>query len=286
MTEAAAVVVLWSASSSNSRWVRDEAGDAANRGVLVPVMIDETEPPLGFRSIQAEDLRGWSGEEQHEGFTDLVRAVTALRAGTRSVLAQTLVDTSAADRAVADQSAAEGARTGRRFRWWHVLAGAALLLLVAWIAVQLSRPSARPGSGLQAPVEIPVEPPPRETPPPPTDIAWTRNAALPQTYEAERRFYPKIFGEVSGTISDGQPGRITGVFRLQSRSSVQGIKAFVVIQLLDEFGNVLHEVKQRTWVDGQLSLNRKVHSVQIDEKIPERIRGQIRTHRVQLVEEQ
>lgn len=48
-----AVLVLWSAQSVQSMWVRDEAGYARDAGKLIPLSIDATEAPLGFRQLQA-----------------------------------------------------------------------------------------------------------------------------------------------------------------------------------------------------------------------------------------
>src|SRR5919202_840968 len=55
------VVVLWSANSIESAWVRDEAAAGRDSGRLVPVTIDGTEPPLGFRQFQTIDLSRWKG---------------------------------------------------------------------------------------------------------------------------------------------------------------------------------------------------------------------------------
>jgi hypothetical protein len=56
-----AVVVLWSANSIESAWVRDEAAAGRDTARLVPVTIDGTEPPLGFRQFQTIDLSRWRG---------------------------------------------------------------------------------------------------------------------------------------------------------------------------------------------------------------------------------
>lgn len=56
---AAAVVVIWSAVSVRSPWVRSEASAAVDRGVLIPVLAERTEVPLRFRNVQAVDLIGW-----------------------------------------------------------------------------------------------------------------------------------------------------------------------------------------------------------------------------------
>jgi hypothetical protein len=58
---AKAVVVVWSHSSIESKWVLEEAEEARVRGILLPVLLDEVKPPLGFRSIQCRTLRGWKG---------------------------------------------------------------------------------------------------------------------------------------------------------------------------------------------------------------------------------
>lgn len=55
------VVVLWSANSIESAWVRDEAASGRDTRRLVPVTIDGTEPPLGFRQFQTIDLSRWKG---------------------------------------------------------------------------------------------------------------------------------------------------------------------------------------------------------------------------------
>jgi TolB-like protein len=53
---AKAVVVLWSANSSGSFWVQDEASLGRDRNRLVPLVIDDTQPPLGFRQFQCCDV--------------------------------------------------------------------------------------------------------------------------------------------------------------------------------------------------------------------------------------
>lgn len=55
------VVVAWSRSASLSEWVRKEADIASSRRIMVPVSLDGTLPPPGFRDLQAESLRWWRG---------------------------------------------------------------------------------------------------------------------------------------------------------------------------------------------------------------------------------
>jgi hypothetical protein len=75
LARAGCVVVLWSANSVGSEWVRNEAGVAADRGVLVPVLIGGVAPPLAFRRKQTVDLSGWNGSTDHPGIRALLDGV-------------------------------------------------------------------------------------------------------------------------------------------------------------------------------------------------------------------
>lgn len=87
------VLVLWSKASISSRWVRDEANEGLERGVLVPVLIDAVEPPMGFRSIHAANLIGYHGDQAAPGFRQLVADLKALLKPGTTPVAQTLAAT-------------------------------------------------------------------------------------------------------------------------------------------------------------------------------------------------
>jgi hypothetical protein len=72
------VMVLWSEHSIASRWVRTEAQEGVDRGVLVPVLIDEVKIPLAFRRVQAANLTGWNGEGTDPAFGSLLADIEAL----------------------------------------------------------------------------------------------------------------------------------------------------------------------------------------------------------------
>ncbi|HVY85557.1 MAG TPA: toll/interleukin-1 receptor domain-containing protein [Caulobacterales bacterium] len=61
LAAAKAVVVVWTAGSISSTFVRDEAGRARDDGRMVPILMDRIELPLGFASFQAEDFTRWNG---------------------------------------------------------------------------------------------------------------------------------------------------------------------------------------------------------------------------------
>lgn len=77
LAAADAVIVLWSRASVASDWVRDEAAQGRDRKRLVPVSLDGSEPPLGFRQYHAIDLSGWRGRHDAAQIAAILRAVAA-----------------------------------------------------------------------------------------------------------------------------------------------------------------------------------------------------------------
>ena len=83
LTESEIVIVLWSRSSVESTWVQDEAAEGRDSGRLIPVSIDASLPPLGFRQFQAIDLSHWSGRRSSAPFKALELAIAAVLKGER-----------------------------------------------------------------------------------------------------------------------------------------------------------------------------------------------------------
>ncbi len=81
LESAACVVVLWSATSVESHWVRDEAQRGRERGCLVPLTIDGTIAPLGFRQFQLLDVSGWDGAASSPEAERILVAVRAKLGG-------------------------------------------------------------------------------------------------------------------------------------------------------------------------------------------------------------
>jgi adenylate cyclase len=77
LESARAVVVIWSPNSVDSRWVKGEARDAADRGVLVPVRFENARLPIDVRSIHTTELDGWAGNRDSPPFKALCAAVEA-----------------------------------------------------------------------------------------------------------------------------------------------------------------------------------------------------------------
>jgi TolB-like protein/Flp pilus assembly protein TadD len=77
------VLVVWSKRSTGpeGRFVRDEASRAMERGVYLPVRIDNIRLPLGFGETQALALTGWKGQAEDEPFRAVLAAVKAIATG-------------------------------------------------------------------------------------------------------------------------------------------------------------------------------------------------------------
>jgi TolB-like protein/Tfp pilus assembly protein PilF len=73
-----AVVVAWSQASVASDWVLDEAARGRDLRKLVPVSLDGTEPPMGFRRYHSIDLKDWQGDAGAAEIDAVVRGVAAL----------------------------------------------------------------------------------------------------------------------------------------------------------------------------------------------------------------
>ncbi|MCP4253079.1 MAG: toll/interleukin-1 receptor domain-containing protein [Candidatus Scalindua sp.] len=66
------VIVLWSKSSINKRWVKTEANEGANRDILAPVLIEDVKIPLEFRLFHTANLIGWQGQETYPELNKLL----------------------------------------------------------------------------------------------------------------------------------------------------------------------------------------------------------------------
>jgi TolB-like protein len=77
------VLVIWSKRSTapEGRFVRDEASRAMERGVYLPVRIDNVRLPLGFGETQALSLAGWKGSRDDGRYQAVLAAARAITQG-------------------------------------------------------------------------------------------------------------------------------------------------------------------------------------------------------------
>ena len=74
-----AVLVLWSKRSIESDWVKDEAAQGREQHRLVPLSLDGSQPPLGFRQYQVIDLSHWHGRKAAPEIVAIERAIAVVR---------------------------------------------------------------------------------------------------------------------------------------------------------------------------------------------------------------
>ncbi len=78
LAAAQCVVVVWTPTSVASRWVRGEAREAADRGILVPVRFEEARLPMDVRALHTTDLDKWGNDPTSPVFQEVLRALTSM----------------------------------------------------------------------------------------------------------------------------------------------------------------------------------------------------------------
>ena len=81
---AKAVVVVWTPVSVVSRWVRGEAREAAERGILVPVRFEQARLPMDVRAIHTTDLDDWGEDPGSPSAQECLRALGTMIARTQA----------------------------------------------------------------------------------------------------------------------------------------------------------------------------------------------------------
>ena len=75
---AKAVLVVWTPTSVTSRWVRGEAREGAERGILVPVRFEQARLPIDVRAIHTTDLDDWHEDPDNPAVQECLRALGAI----------------------------------------------------------------------------------------------------------------------------------------------------------------------------------------------------------------
>jgi hypothetical protein len=122
------VLVLWSAQSVRSNWVKTEAAEALALDRLVPALIEDVPPPMEFKRIQAANLSGWTGDAADPEYRNLLASVQALLQHAPA---------SAATSAAPQRDAAATIRPARAGRSLRTVAIAAALVLSVVVALVL-----------------------------------------------------------------------------------------------------------------------------------------------------
>ena len=126
--ESKCAIVLWSAMSVASEWVRNEASEAKRRGILVPVFLETVDAPLAFRLLNGADLHDWQAGTPHSEFDQLVERVAELLGKPQSSAPTESV------RKSRSQAREQPSESGRRFPWARL---STVFIVVVAIAIGL-----------------------------------------------------------------------------------------------------------------------------------------------------
>ncbi len=138
------VVVLWSQASQGSKWVRDEAAYARDADKLIPLRLDDTLPPFGFRQVQAIDFSRWNGAEDTDPFCALLQSLGHMLDPARTTDASVATPPPPANRS-------PGSRVRSGAQRWRGLVGLAVAT-IAVIVIAMGYLNSRLASG-PAPIE-------------------------------------------------------------------------------------------------------------------------------------
>jgi len=75
LQQAGCVLVVWTQRSVASEWVKNEALEAAQKNILVPVVLEQVTIPLAFRRIESAMLIDWNGDDNHPELAMLFNAI-------------------------------------------------------------------------------------------------------------------------------------------------------------------------------------------------------------------
>jgi WD40 repeat protein len=80
LAQSRCVLVAWSRDSVESDWVRSEADQGRKRGILAPVSLDGTSPPMPFEQTETTDFSNWKGNAHAPELLQLMEAVQRILA--------------------------------------------------------------------------------------------------------------------------------------------------------------------------------------------------------------
>jgi len=201
------LVALWTVTSIDSNWVRIEAYEALQHHKLLPVLLDDVQPPLEFRQTQTLELIGWDGAHDDARVLQLLDDLRVLAASPheKDAKRETRIAVPTIRREQAHVSPPtvpgrapipveplEQAPVNRPTpqprspsRAWMAGVGAVVVVISAtWVVPRLmSKGVTSTGDGLRIPVtNVPADPVPDTIPPPPiATVKPTPDTAIKST---------------------------------------------------------------------------------------------------------
>jgi hypothetical protein len=210
LSQCKALIVLWSAQSTKSQSVREEARLGRDKGLLIPVLLDGTQPPFGFGEVQAADLTAWHGDQADPNWRRVVDAVSRVATGAP---APAFVARPATVQPPQAPSPAAPEKKGVSAWVWIAGGVAAAIAVIAAFGVFMQ--SAMQVGQQQAAVSTPVQPVAAATQPaqtPPQTAAAYQQQILARLGQVEQSFAAQGFQQLAPPVSGSLPqGQFTNV---------------------------------------------------------------------------
>jgi WD40 repeat protein len=127
VTHSRCVLVVWSPHAVDSDWVCAEATEGWQRGILVPVTVEECEPPLPFRQTETADFSDWNGAQTSPLFLKLTDDIQRIHAQGVAASTKELQEREVRRR---------GHRRRRVLRQWSAVVLVALVAAIGWYGYQ------------------------------------------------------------------------------------------------------------------------------------------------------
>lgn len=226
LTQSKALIVLWSEHSTKSQWVREEARMGRDKGVLIPVMIDASQPPFGFGEVQAANLASWNGEADHPGWKRFVDAVTHFANSEPRPAQQAMAAPPRAAPASLPQPLASSPSAKSGVPVWAWLAGGAVAVLAVLYAIGTLMPGAQQQAANQGgqPVQPAISGQPSQPVQPGGDPQTVILQQLQQAQAAAAQQGFQLVGQpFSGGLAQGQTQNVPAQLYLGYDYRVLGV---------------------------------------------------------------
>lgn len=211
LSQCKAVIVLWSANSTKSQWVREEARMGRDKGTLIPAMLDTSQAPFGFGEVQAANLAAWNGQQDHPDwrrFSEAVRAAIGRPAPAAAPVSHRPQPAAGAGWQQSQTSSSSGAKKGVPV-WVWIVGGIVAVLGVLYVIGSMNpTPPPMTAENPVPAVSDPSQQPVAQQPAAPTVDGDAQQIILAQLQQAQAVFTQQGFQQlgtpVSGGLSQGQ----------------------------------------------------------------------------------
>ncbi|MBC7767263.1 MAG: toll/interleukin-1 receptor domain-containing protein [Phycisphaerales bacterium] len=222
LSQCKVLIVLWSAQSTKSQSVREEARLGRDKGVLIPVLLDGTQPPFGFGEVQAADLTAWQGDQSDPNWRRVVDAVSRVATGAPVVPIARPVTMQAPQAPMATQSFASPAEKKKGLPTWAWVSGAVAATVLGLGVIGMMMEGGQQQAAMTTPVQPFAASAPAQTP-----AGDYQQQILARLAQVEQAFVAQGFQQLSppasGQLPQGQYANVPATLEVGLEYRVIGV---------------------------------------------------------------